>query len=425
MSAPARFRCPSASLTLKVLLNRTQRTLSIAVGLAMAVHMALTQLRGLTEEHQIPKPLTTQFVKRQPRLTKPLELKKRPRPKQRAVRREMVTVRAKAQRDRPSARLQPTTVLRGLSKPHAGIERLRALSGARMEPAAVSAIVEGTREAEQRMDTALELVDIQALDTGQYQAMVVQEPDDKRSLRGFFHIIVIYSASIRDGSLRMAAGVTRQYGGVDAMQVEIRSLVEAVNRFTAIRMDIAGLRAMDSPELLKTPWVMVETLTSFDVTPSEAQNLGYYMTHGGFVFSENDYFALGNPADTSLRAMLAASLATVGLVHNSDWTFEKIPNEHPVYHCYFDFDGPPPGLDHLYGDTVTPGGPVLRLDYLEGITLNGQLVAIHSNKDISDYWPGVSQAKHNTRQLQFGVNMIVYALTREGSVTKQVMDALK
>jgi hypothetical protein len=32
--------------------------------------------------------------------------------------------------------------------------------------------------------------------------------------------------------------------------------------------------------------------------------------------------------------------------------------------------------------------------------------------------------KDPTRQLQFGVNLIVFALTQEGSITNQVMDSV-
>ena len=127
--------------------------------------------------------------------------------------------------------------------------------------------------------------------------------------------------------------------------------------------------------------------------------------------------------------MFITSLATVDLIHGRDWTFEKIPNDHPVYHCYFDFDGPPPAHDCLYDGNSTPGGRVQALSYLEGIFLDGYLVVIHSNKDLSDWWLNVIGSQgvraDNTRQLQFGVNMIIYALTREGSITNRVMDRVR
>ena len=45
-------------------------------------------------------------------------------------------------------------------------------------------------------------------------------------------------------------------------------------------------------------------------------------------------------------------------------------------------------------------------------------MAIHSNKDMSDLW---YLNVENTRVLQFAVNMVVFALTQEGSITHQAM----
>ena len=94
----SRFDCPSASVSLKSLLKRARSTLWIGLGLAVAGHLALTQVGSFSDEDKTTKPLTTQFIKRQPRLTKPLELKKRPRPKRRMMQRRMVSVKAQADR---------------------------------------------------------------------------------------------------------------------------------------------------------------------------------------------------------------------------------------------------------------------------------------------------------------------------------------
>ena len=45
--------------------------------------------------------------------------------------------------------------------------------------------------------------------------------------------------------------------------------------------------------------------------------------------------------------MQQEALAAQGLSFKKDWDFEKLPASHPVYHCYFDFDGPPPGHDNI------------------------------------------------------------------------------
>jgi len=117
-SAASRFGCPSAALQARSLLRRSPQVLWAALLLALGLHAASTVLvRGFHRQQEAPKPLTTRFVKRQPRLSKPLELKKRPAPKSRAVRREMVAVRARMPRGQVAVGLRLREALRGLARP--------------------------------------------------------------------------------------------------------------------------------------------------------------------------------------------------------------------------------------------------------------------------------------------------------------------
>ena len=59
-------------------------------------------------------------------------------------------------------------------------------------------VIEGKRMPKHRVDMPLELLDIDALDTGQVHALVIQDPDDKRNIRGFFHFIFVRSKSMKD-----------------------------------------------------------------------------------------------------------------------------------------------------------------------------------------------------------------------------------
>ena len=89
-----RFVCPSLRLSLKVL-GRRSGILAFSLALALILHGAGIKARlGDMETAKTAKPLTTQFVKRKPRLTKPLELKKRPRRRRRMMHRQMVSVSA-------------------------------------------------------------------------------------------------------------------------------------------------------------------------------------------------------------------------------------------------------------------------------------------------------------------------------------------
>ena len=112
--------------------------------------------------------------------------------------------------------------------------------------------------------------------------------------------------------------------------------------------------------------------------------------------------------------MLTSAIEGQGLLLNRDWTFDRIPDEHPIYHCYFDFDGLPGGLaDQQF----------VQSGYLRGAVLGDRLAAILSNKAILNLWEEGSTK--NERIIQLGINTIIFALTQEGSITKRVMDAVQ
>ena len=430
MAGTSRFECVSSSLTLKALLRNTRRVLWISLGLGLGTHLSLTQIGGLESEQQAAKPLTTQFIKRQPRLTKPLELKKRPQPRQRRVQREMISVKAKVELGQRAAGIQAADVVRGLARPNVRIGRTAALGVAAIEPEALAGIIRGTKEAGQRIDTGLELLDIDALDTGQYHAMVILDPADKRNIRGFIHLAVVYSETIdareREVYYRIWGEGSQFYRRV----LGLNNLVGALNQHTDIRADIWPRYSFSSRELFKTPWVLVSTFTSFKLAQNEAHNIGQYLTSGGFVLADNFWFSY-IPGYVPLKRMFEDVLATQGWVFEKDWAFEKLPNDHPVYHCYFDFDGAPVGLDVK----VLHNGPNIDnefFSYLEGIPVEGRLAGILSNKAYLtawsdwDIWPGdKTNAAPRPRALQFGVNLVIFALTQEGSITHQLMESLQ
>ena len=70
--------------------------------------------------------------------------------------------------------------------------------------------------------------------------------------------------------------------------------------------------------------------------------------------------------------------------------------------------------------------------YLEGIVIDGRTVIIYSMKSMGTVWHrGLKVSERRSydsagiRQLQFGVNLIVFALTQEGSITHRVMDEVR
>ena len=408
----SRFQPPSGALVLRSLIGRTKRAVWVGMVLAVASHALLTQLKGWSEERRAAKPLTTRFVKRRPRLSKPLELKKRVRPKRRLMRREMVAVRVKASGQQLATRIPTGGTIQSLAKPCATLSRSVGLGRPEADPETLAGAIVGMKDSKDMANLSVELVDVNALDTGEYQAIVIQDPTDRRSMRGFFHLFPVY--------IRSAAGAQSSYDWGERsfypFPGSIRNLVLAMNKYTDIRTDVGKVLSLDSPGVCKVPIIFLSYHFPFHISPAEAHSVGKYLITGGFLFSDTLLHS-ARAVYQSFRTLWRQSLPTVGMVYGVHWDFQKIPNGHGIYHCYFDFDGPPAGWDN-----ISPKMPVA--DYLEGVFIEERLLGVCTSKN---YWGPWSDkpAGRNPRALQFAVNVIVFALTQEGSITHRLMESVR
>ncbi|MXX39347.1 MAG: DUF4159 domain-containing protein, partial [Gemmatimonadetes bacterium] len=89
-----------------------------------------------------------------------------------------------------------------------------------------------------------------------------------------------------------------------------------------------------------------------------------------------------------------------------------------IYHSFYDFDdGPPPKRTQerlVHSRDFHPEVP-----FLEGIFLGERLVAIFTTKEYGRAW---EKEFRNEPQLQMGVNLVVFALTQQGSIAQQQID---
>ena len=357
MRSVSRFDCASSPLRLKALLAKPRRVFWTCLGVGVVVHLSLIRIGGVETAQKAAKPLTTHFIKRQPRLTKPLELRKRPQPRQRRIQRWMVSVRARASVRGREGGLQAAQALPSIAKPKAHINRIAGVGGIKVEPASLSASVVGTREPEQKIDLSLELLDIQSLDTGKYHALVIQDPEDKRNAKGFCRLAVVFSEAV-SGRIYAHSGQTCFELFVRPV---VRGLADAMNRHTEVNTDVFGHITLDDAELFKTPWVFFMAHFNFKLSDSELTGLGKYLRYGGFVFADTVAGPLYNGGFRAITESIKAALELEGIPKPA---FQKLPPSHPVYHCYFDFDTPPVG-----GDAPVPqnrAASVPCLDYLEG-----------------------------------------------------------
>ena len=258
-------------------------------------------------------------------------------------------------------------------------------------------------------------------DIEQHKSMIVVPPDNKMAMQGYTNIAIGSSFMLTpSGHLRSAArnlaqalmNYTNIHAEYDSLAYVIRPPTKEVIR-TAVygteskyRKEASDLYERPFNSLAQYPFMYFTTDRGFELEASEKIRLGNYLAHGGFVILDNglpEYGARSIP-DT-LIAMVTDSINSVPVICvTKNLSFlclastKKLPHNHPVYHCFFDFDnGPPPSTC-----------AALKDNEILGIFFYDRLVGVYCPQGYGRSW----NDRRNDVQLKMGVNLVVYALTR-------------
>ena len=200
-----------------------------------------------------------------------------------------------------------------------------------------------------------------------------------------------------------ALGVAdRAQGQVRSGGLEIDRLRDVINEYTGMKADFLGLVTFDDPRLLEIPIILPQG------APNEAEmaNLADYLIGGGFVLGD-------------VVTAYGEGLEKYGnLIRGKDFWTERLPEDHPVFSAFFDLKG---GMPACYS-SGTAQGKTGRLpwNYLTGHFVRGRMAGITPG-DGGWGWMNDLASGNSTRQLQLAVNILIYALTQEGSITQRLM----
>ncbi|AWL05107.1 DUF4159 domain-containing protein [Massilia oculi] len=200
----------------------------------------------------------------------------------------------------------------------------------------------------------------------------------------FYFTRLMYESGNWDVDIRMPSNV-------------LNSLVE----YTTLRVDTTErMVALSDPKMLQAPFCYLAGHKLVQFTPAERSNFEKYVRGGGFVFVDDCNHDIDGLFAKSFEAEMAKIFGAQAL--------KKIPNNHPLYSCFFKFeDGPPTTSMELNG-----WGDDLVHEYLKAIEIGGRVRVLYSNKDYGCEWDYDFRNKRflavdNTR---FAVNIIQYAL---------------
>ncbi|MFC1742510.1 DUF4159 domain-containing protein [Candidatus Riflebacteria bacterium] len=146
--------------------------------------------------------------------------------------------------------------------------------------------------------------------------------------------------------------------------------------------------------LFNYPFLVIFGHGNIRFSPDERIRLKTYLTHGGFLWVDDDY-----GLDKAFRREIAKVFPDSPLI--------ELPHTHQIYQMYYDF---PNGLPKIHEHD---GGP----PHGYGLFYKGRMVVFYSfNTDIGDGMevPGIhpqDSAQIQEEALKMGINIVFYALT--------------
>ncbi len=190
-------------------------------------------------------------------------------------------------------------------------------------------------------------------------------------------------------------------GDWDADQRMPSNLLNSIVEYTTIPVDtIENIVPLSSEKVYEAPFCYLTGHRLVQFSKKERTVFENYVTRGGFVFADDCNHDIDGLFAKSFEQQMADIFGKKALV--------KLPNDHPLYSCFFDFDGPPTTSQELNG-----WGDDLVHEYLKAIMINGRIGVLYSNKDYGCEWDYDFRNKrwYKNDNTRFGVNIIVHALT--------------
>ncbi len=253
-----------------------------------------------------------------------------------------------------------------------------------------------------------------------FDGFIEVNPRNKKDIRGFLNIYQLeYHSTKLEKSPANGWDVVDGQPSWNCVPQALPNLASYANDSTKLRVSIRGTIRLDSKELNTVPFLyMMGFQAAVKYTVEEARNIGRYLRSGGFLFIDDGNAYQSGAFNITARQMLKDALGY-------DAVFERVPNSHPLYTVWENFSGPPSGEDiQRYDNRVREVKEIYP--YMEAVFLNGRMAVLISNRGYNfawGYWkilPSSAGGPYdNTRQLQFGLNVVVYALTQRGGIVDQ------
>lgn len=173
-------------------------------------------------------------------------------------------------------------------------------------------------------------------------------------------------------------------------QDAIPNLASQINARTSLKLVVEEkIVSLTDLDLSGYPFLFLTGHGKIIFTDAERAALREYLEGGGFLYADDDY-----GMDEFFRQEIKKVFP--------DRDLEEVPFDHPIYHVFYDLEGPPKIHEHYEGP---PKG--------YGIFIAGRLAVYYTyNSNVSDGWTTAHEDPPEVREQAFrmGVNMVLYAV---------------
>ena len=181
------------------------------------------------------------------------------------------------------------------------------------------------------------------------------------------------------------------------------NLLHSLVQYTTVSVDTEEhVVPLSSDRILDAPFAYITGHRLVQFSRREREHFEKLVYNGGFIFADDCNHDIDGLFARSFEQQMADIFGPEALV--------KIPNDHPIYSSFFQFDdGPPTAAVEMNG-----WGDGLVHDYLKAIEIDGEIRVLYSNKDYGCEWDYDFRNKrwYANDNTKFGVNIVMYAMNR-------------
>ncbi len=196
---------------------------------------------------------------------------------------------------------------------------------------------------------------------------------------------------------------TAQYesGDWDSAPLVPANLIDSVARYTSIPVRPTGaIVSLGSDDALRYPLLYLTGHLPVRFTEQERRGIRRYVDRGGLLFVDDH----NHDVDGAFHKTATEEITNVA------GPLVVLPNSHVLYSSFFRFPDGAPNTSH----ELNGWGDNLVHPHLLAVMRGDRIAVLYSSKDYSSEWGYHPDNKrfYSVDNTRFGVNLIVYALTR-------------